>query len=112
MRSVSGCAPPLFREGAGALVAAGIRRIDGRVIGDDNAFDDEGLGAGWAWDYLADGYAAPSGALSYNENTVTLRVAPPAAEGQPAIIDVAPPGSQFQPLTTVTTGAPGSGTAV
>ena len=30
-----------------------------------------GIGAGWAWDYLADDYAAPSGALSYNENVVT-----------------------------------------
>ncbi len=53
----------------------------GRIIGDDNAFDDDGLGAGWAWDYLADAYAAPSGALSYNENIVIVRVTPGRGRG-------------------------------
>ena len=34
----------LFDEWADALRKAGIRRIDGRLIGDDNAFDDEAWG--------------------------------------------------------------------
>ncbi len=33
-------------EWAAALRAAGIQQIDGRVIGDDQRFDDEGIGAG------------------------------------------------------------------
>ena len=64
----------------------------GRLIGDDNAFDDGGIGAGWAWDYLTDNYAAPSGALSYNENVVTYRIAPGKAEGDPATVTSAPAG--------------------
>ena len=28
------------------------QKIDGRIIGDDQRFDDEGIGPGWAWDYL------------------------------------------------------------
>jgi D-alanyl-D-alanine carboxypeptidase/D-alanyl-D-alanine-endopeptidase (penicillin-binding protein 4) len=52
---------PLFLEWADALAKAGIRRIDGRIIGDDDAFDDTGVGPGWAWDYLDADYAAPSG---------------------------------------------------
>ena len=52
-----------FDEWAAALEAAGIQPIDGRIVGDDSAFDDEGLGAGWSWDYLQYGYAAPVGAL-------------------------------------------------
>jgi len=40
---------PLFGEWADALLQAGIHRVDGRLIGDDGYFDDEGLGAGWAW---------------------------------------------------------------
>jgi len=32
----------------------GIRTIDGRVIGDDNGFEEETLGFGWSWDDLPD----------------------------------------------------------
>ena len=74
----------VFGEWATALAAAGIRRVEGRLIGDDDAFDDEGIGAGWAWDYLTANYAAPSGALSYNENVVTARITPGDVTGAPA----------------------------
>ena len=36
----------MLLDWAEALRAAGITRVDGRVVGDDNAFDDAGLGAG------------------------------------------------------------------
>ena len=76
----------MLDEWIGALAAAGIRRIDGRIIGNDQAFDDEGLGAGWAWDYLQYGYAAPVGALQYNEDVAALVVTPGATVGAPAAI--------------------------
>ena len=98
----------LFLEWADALTKAGIREVRGRLIGDDNAFDDTGIGAGWAWDYLTDGYAAPAGALSFNENTVTVRVAPAKAEGQPAVIRMTPPGATFTIENRVVTSAVGT----
>ena len=110
--SLDGGHPALFLEWAEALKQAGIRRVDGRIIGDDNAFDDTGIGAGWAWDYLTDGYAAPSGALSYNENVVTIRVTPGKAEGEPATITTRPAGSRFEIVNTTTTGAAGSNASV
>ena len=58
--------------GARAAAHAGITAIEGRVIGDDQAFDDDGVGPGWSWDYLEAGYAAPIGALQFNENTADL----------------------------------------
>jgi serine-type D-Ala-D-Ala carboxypeptidase/endopeptidase (penicillin-binding protein 4) len=63
-------------EWAAALRQAGITQIAGRVIGDDQAFDDDWLGAGWSWDYLQYGYAAPIGALQFNENVAWLGVRP------------------------------------
>jgi D-alanyl-D-alanine carboxypeptidase/D-alanyl-D-alanine-endopeptidase (penicillin-binding protein 4) len=96
---------PLFALWVEALRRAGIRRVDGRVIGDDNAFDDEGRGAGWSWDYLTAGYAAPAGALSYNENVAVVRASPGAAEGLPGSVTVTPPGSLFELVNEVTTGA-------
>ena len=79
----------VFADWAAALQAAGIRRIDGRIIGDDNLFDDEGLGAGWAWDYLEADYAAPVGALQYNEDVAALSVLPGRAPGDPAVASLA-----------------------
>ncbi len=98
----------LFLEWADALRAAGIRRVEGRLIGDDNAFTDETLGAGWAWDYLADGYAAPSGALSYNENVAVVRLTPGPTAGSPATVALQPPGHELVAINRVVTGAPES----
>ena len=79
-----GRAAAVLDEWAAALSAAGIQHIDGRIIGDDQVFDDEGIGPGWAWDYLQFGYAAPVGALQFNENLATLIVRPAAQAGAPA----------------------------
>ena len=76
----------VFAEWIAALKAAGITRIDGRIVGDDQAFDDEGLGGGWAWDDLQYGYAAPVGALQYNEDIAELTVKPGAVAGDPAVV--------------------------
>ena len=54
----------------------GVRRIEGRVIGDGSAFGGTSYGDGWQWDDLPFGYAAPVSALIYNENTAEFLVAP------------------------------------
>ena len=90
-------------EWASALRAAGITSIDGRVLGDDQAFDDEGIGPGWSWDYLEAGYAAPVGALQYNENTADLTTAPGAAVGDPVIVRLGA-GSGFTVSNRAVTG--------
>jgi D-alanyl-D-alanine carboxypeptidase/D-alanyl-D-alanine-endopeptidase (penicillin-binding protein 4) len=98
-------AAALFVEWRNALTSAGIQRVEGRLIGDDNAFDDQTLGAGWAWDYLTLGYAAPSSALSYNENVVVVRVSPGAAAGDAASVALSPPGHELDVTSVVTTSA-------
>ncbi len=102
----------LFDEWADALWKAGIRRVTGRLIGDDNAFDDDGLGAGWAWDYVAAAYAAPTGALNYNENIVAVRVTPGRTEGAAATIELTPPGHLLEIDNEVRTGATASATSL
>jgi D-alanyl-D-alanine carboxypeptidase/D-alanyl-D-alanine-endopeptidase (penicillin-binding protein 4) len=96
---------PLFSEWADALTQAGIRRVNGRLIGDDRLFDRDGLGAGWSWDYLTASYAAPSSALSYNENAIVIRVSPGAAAGARATVETAPLGHGLTIQNDVTTGA-------
>ena len=106
--SLDGGPAPLFGQWADALLHAGIHRVRGRLIGDDDFFDDIGLGAGWSWDDLGAGYAAPSGALSYNENGVTVRIRPGATPGSVALVDLAPPGHELRVENDVRTAATAS----
>jgi D-alanyl-D-alanine carboxypeptidase/D-alanyl-D-alanine-endopeptidase (penicillin-binding protein 4) len=98
-------------EWAAALKAAGITRIDGNIIGDGSAFESNGLGQGWSWDYLQYGYAAPASALQFNENTATLTIVPGASPGDQAKLELSPDtglGLEHH----VTTGTAGSATAI
>ena len=111
INSRNGRATALFDEWAAALKAAGISRVDGRIIGDDNAFDDAWLGGGWAWDYLQYGYAAPSGALELNENIVKLTLRPGATEGNPVFVELTP-GAGLKLFNRAVTGPPKSETTI
>ncbi len=51
---------------------AGVRVVEGNVVGDDSFFADEPYGANWGWDDLQWDYGAPVSALTFNENTVQL----------------------------------------
>ncbi|MEZ5317755.1 MAG: D-alanyl-D-alanine carboxypeptidase/D-alanyl-D-alanine-endopeptidase [Vicinamibacterales bacterium] len=98
----------VFVAWADALWDAGVHRIDGRLIGDDNAFEDAEPGAGWAWDYLSAGYATPTGALIYNENVGVVRATPGPSAGDPVAVTILPPGHGLEPDNRLTTGAAGS----
>ena len=103
-----GMADRVFAEWADHLKQRGIRTIAGRIIGDDNGFEEETLGFGWSWDDLPDDYAAGVGALQFNENAVRVTVAPGRAAGESAAISVTPDGSGLVIANAVATGAPGS----
>jgi len=64
----------VFDSWIDSLLELGIDKIKGNIVGDDNLFDDLGLGNGWAWDYETDWYAAQSSAISFNDNCVDLTV--------------------------------------
>ena len=98
-------------EWARALQTAGISSIDGRIVGDDQAFDDEGIGAGWAWDYLQYDYAAPVGALEFNENVARLSISPGPIAGAAAVVSLSK-GSGLELLNRAVTVAEGSASTI
>jgi len=102
----------VFELWADRLRELGITRIDGRIVGDDDAFDDDALGEGWAWDDLSAGYAAPPSALQFNENVTTVRVRTPGEPGQPAEVMLEPPDGEMSVATNVSVGSPDSKPAV
>lgn len=79
----------IFVAWADSLLARGIKKIDGNIIGDDNIFDDVGLGNGWSWDLRNKWFAAPSGALSFNENLIEIEVTP-TLPNFPALLSFSP----------------------
>ena len=106
--AADGMADRVFADWADRLKQRGIRTIAGRVIGDDNGFEEETLGFGWSWDDLPDDYAAGVGALQFNENAVRVTVAPGPAVGDSAGISTAPAGSGLTIVSAVTTSAAGT----
>ncbi len=79
----------VFNDWADSLIASGIDEIDGNIIGDDNLFDDVGLGSGWSWDYETYWFSAPSGAISFNDNCVDIYVSTDSS-GKKAKINTIP----------------------
>ena len=56
------------------VVQAGVRSVDGAVVGDDSYFLNEPYGTAWAWDDLQWGYGAPISALSFADNSIELTI--------------------------------------
>ncbi len=87
------------------VAGAGVRRVEGDLVGDESYFAGGPLAPGWEWDDLQWWYGAEVSALSVNDNSVDLSVKPGARVGDPAVISVGP----STPLVTVldrTTTAP------
>jgi D-alanyl-D-alanine carboxypeptidase/D-alanyl-D-alanine-endopeptidase (penicillin-binding protein 4) len=106
--TLDGSADELFSTWAQRLAQLGVRTIDGRIIGDDNAFEDLELGFGWSWDDLAEDYAAGVSALQYNENAVRVAIMPGPAAGDQAVVTVDPPGAGIEVTNAVRTVATGT----
>ncbi len=80
----------IFRNWAAKLKELGVRAISGDIIGDGKAFDENKLGHGWEWEDLAYAYAAPVSAMQFNENMLSLHIAPGAEMGGSASIKIFP----------------------
>jgi D-alanyl-D-alanine carboxypeptidase/D-alanyl-D-alanine-endopeptidase (penicillin-binding protein 4) len=77
---------------AAQMVARGVRRIDGDIIGDDTAYTWDPYPEGWALGDALWEYGAPVSALTINDNAFTLRLTP----GDPAGISIDPPLEFYQ----------------
>ncbi|MGE3841846.1 MAG: D-alanyl-D-alanine carboxypeptidase/D-alanyl-D-alanine-endopeptidase [Vicinamibacterales bacterium] len=97
-----------FRQWALELKRAGISRIAGRVVGDDDAFDEQQFGDEWSWNDFVYAYAAPVGALQFNENAVEVSVRPGNAPEAPAALSLSPPADLRLNATQMITGSAGS----
>ncbi len=95
--------PPMhvFHAWADALYAAGVTRVTGDIIGDDDIFDDTPLGNSWAWDDEVYGYSAQASGLSFHDNAVNVAIA--AREyGESAAVTWTPATTSFVTVLNAT----------
>jgi serine-type D-Ala-D-Ala carboxypeptidase/endopeptidase (penicillin-binding protein 4) len=104
-------APRMFDDWARQLREAGVTRIAGRIVGDDDALDDVELGEGWSWDDLAYAYSGRVTALLYNEALVRIIARPGLTPGEPALIEVVPSSDHDLNITSLVTTGPAGSTA-
>ncbi len=67
-----------LRQWAARLAAMGVRRFEGRLIGDDDVFDDRPYAEGWDIDYVtrqsSSSLGVSAGGLSFNDNVVRVQI--------------------------------------
>ena len=91
-----------------AIKAAGFERIEGRIVGDDDAIEEPRPQLSWAWDDIGYTTGALFGALNLAENRTTASVAPGPEAGKPAVVSLDPRARQRPILNRVVTGSAGS----
>lgn len=106
--SIGGRAGQALSVWVDALRALGLRRIEGRIIGDDDAVEEPRPQLAWAWDDLGYSTGVLFGALNLAENRMTVTVNPGRSPGDGNTLSVEP-SAWSRPLRDRTvTGAPGS----
>ena len=73
-----------------ALTNAGVKRIQGDVVGDESYFHGPPLGGGWEWEDLQSYYGAELSALTINDNALQVVVKPGLEAGAPCWVSLVP----------------------
>jgi D-alanyl-D-alanine carboxypeptidase/D-alanyl-D-alanine-endopeptidase (penicillin-binding protein 4) len=92
-----------------ALQQAGIKQINGRVIGDDSVFDTQSIPDGWIWQDLGNYYGAGTSGLCWRENTFDIKYATGPVGSPVKVLRTSPAMPYFNFTSEVTNSAAGSG---
>ena len=93
---------------ASRIVAAGVKRVDGDLIGDESYFVGPHYGSGWEWEDLTWYYGAEVTPLTINDNALDLFIKPGPDVGKPALITTGPPDPLLTIVNRVTTSPKGT----
>ncbi|MEK6333703.1 MAG: D-alanyl-D-alanine carboxypeptidase/D-alanyl-D-alanine-endopeptidase [Acidobacteriota bacterium] len=93
---------------ADRIVAGGVKRVKGDLVGDESYFNGAPLGSGWEWDDLTWSYGAQVSALTVNDNAIDLTIKPGDKVGASVVITSGPPATTFMTIANrATTSARG-----
>jgi D-alanyl-D-alanine carboxypeptidase/D-alanyl-D-alanine-endopeptidase (penicillin-binding protein 4) len=103
-----GPAEKVLAQFADALVARGVKQVDGDVIADDSLYSCERYPSGWEIDDMVWSYGAAVSALSVNDNTVTLTLSAGEQDGGATSYTVEPWSDEIEVENNVVTGPAGA----
>ena len=109
---ITGNALEAIEELADQIVARGVRRVDGGIIGDDTRYVWQPYAAGWGIDDPQSDDGPPISALTIVDNALTLSVRPGAAVGDLAALSFNPPLEFYRIENRVRTVASGGPRAI
>jgi D-alanyl-D-alanine carboxypeptidase/D-alanyl-D-alanine-endopeptidase (penicillin-binding protein 4) len=92
---------------AARILAAGVKRVEGDLVGDETYFSGPQYGAGWEWEDLTWYYGAEITSLTANDNALDLFIKPGAAVGDKAVVTTGPPDPLLTIVNQVTTTSEG-----
>ena len=90
------------------IAAAGVKRVEGDLVGDETHFTGPQYGSGWEWQDLTWYFGAEVSALTVNDNALDLFVKPGAQVDAPASVTTGPPDPLLTVVNHVKTGPKGS----
>ena len=92
-----------------ALKKAGIKKINGRIIGDDSFYGTQTIPDGWIWQDLGTYYGAGATALCWHENQFDINLKTGAVGSAIKVAGTSPVTPYLNFKSELTTGAAGTG---
>ncbi|MBR5018386.1 MAG: D-alanyl-D-alanine carboxypeptidase/D-alanyl-D-alanine-endopeptidase [Bacteroidales bacterium] len=100
----------VFAAWADAVQKAGIRRINGRIVGDDRIFDEESIPSSWSYGNIGYDYGSGTSGLSFCENLTYFEIEAGEEVGDPTRITPIGPYSPYMTyINESVTGPKGDG---
>jgi serine-type D-Ala-D-Ala carboxypeptidase/endopeptidase (penicillin-binding protein 4) len=96
-----------IEELADQIVARGVKRVAGDIVGDDTWYLWQPYAAGWEIEDPESDDGPPISALTINDNVLTMTLAPGAREREPAVLSLSPAIEYYRIDNRVLTVAPG-----
>jgi len=93
-----------------AIKAAGIKKIEGSIIGNDSIFGTQTTPEGWVWQDIGNYYGAGTSGLAWRENQFDIHLRPGATTADEAkVIKTVPETPYIKLVNELKTGASGTG---
>lgn len=89
---------------ADQIYQRGVRHVRGNIVGDESYFRGELYGSGWQWNDLQWYFGAAPSALSVDENSFEVTIAPADKSGSSATVAVSPNDNYVQLTNSTKTG--------
>lgn len=93
-----------------AIKAAGIKKIEGTIIGDDRIFGTQTTPEGWVWQDIGNYYGAGTSGLAWRENQFDIHLKPGSSTADEVkVVKTVPATPYVQIINELKTGSSGSG---